>query len=220
MTADVNLLPKYTRQEEIANATTHYVGALFGIGTLITFIILGVMKGYSFVHMIPFYIYSLFMILMFFNSGFYHSRPFNSKSRAIARIIDHSDIYVFCAATYFPICMYGVTNQAASIAMLSIEVGFAILGVTLSVIPNNSRIMKNTTFAIYIIQGWLIMFFYFFNIGIPFNVFLFILIGGIAYSVGAIMYGIGHYKRWSHTWFHAFVLVAAVLQFVGVLFLL
>ena len=52
MTADVELLPKYTKEEEIYNSSTHFVGALFGLGALITFIVLGITKGYSFLHMI------------------------------------------------------------------------------------------------------------------------------------------------------------------------
>ena len=78
MTADVNLLPKYTRQEEIYNSSSHFLGALFSVATLITFIVMEFTKGYSFVHMIPFYTYSLFMFLMFFISGLYHSRRFDS----------------------------------------------------------------------------------------------------------------------------------------------
>ena len=219
MTADVELLPKYTKEEEIYNSSTHFIGALFGLGTLITFIVLGITKGYSFLHMIPFYTYSIFMIAMFFVSGYYHSRRFNSKSRAITRIVDHSDIYAFVAATYFPICMYGIANTTIAYVILGIQVGLGLTGIILSVIPNDSRLIKFFTFLIYIIQGWLLIFFYPFNIGMEFLVFLFILIGGIAYTVGSILYGIGRYKRWSHTWFHAFVLIAAVLQFVGILFL-
>ena len=220
MTTDVTLLPKYSKREEIGNASTHFVGALFGLGTLIAFIIIGIQKEYSFLHMIPFYTYSFFMILMFFISGLYHSRRFDSKSRAIVRIIDHSDIYAFVAATYFPICMYGVSKEPLGIVMLSIQVGLGLLGIILNVIPNNLRLVKFLTFLIYIIQGWLLIIFYPFDIGIPFNVFIFILIGGILYTVGSILYGIGKYKRWSHTWFHTFVLLAAVMQFVGIYFLL
>ena len=220
MTADVNLLPKYTKHEEIYNASTHFIGALFGLGTLITFIVIGIIKEYSFLHMIPFYIYSLAMITMFFVSGFYHSRRFNSHSRAITRIVDHSDIYAFVAATYFPICMYGVTNQVASIVMISIQVTLAIVGIILNIVPSNSRAVKIITFLIYIVQGWLLIFFYPFDIGIPFMCFIFVLVGGIAYTIGSILYAIGRYKRWSHTIFHIFVLIAAVLQFVGIFFLL
>lgn len=220
MTADVELLPKYSREEELYNYASHFLGALFGLGTLITFIVLGITKGYGFLHMVPFYTYSIFMMLMFFISGLYHSRKFDSKSRAIVRIIDHSDIYAFVAATYFPICMYGVANDVLGYVMLGIQVGLGILGVTLSIVPNNSRWVKSTTFFIYIIQGWLLMIFYPFGLGMDFLVFLFVLLGGIMYTIGSILYGIGRYKRWSHTWFHAFVLIAAVLQFVGIYFLL
>ena len=129
MTADVNLLPKYTRQEEIYNSGSHFLGALFSVATLITFIVMEFTKGYSFVHMIPFYTYSLFMFLMFFISGLYHSRRFDSKSRAVIRIIDHSDIYAFVAATYFPICMYGISNEPLAIGILISQVCLGVLGV-------------------------------------------------------------------------------------------
>lgn len=220
MTTNIDLLPKYTKSEEIQNSISHFIGALFAIGTLITFIVFNVTKGYLFPHMIPYYIYSLFMFLMFFVSGFYHSRPFNSYSRAYSRIIDHCDIYAFVTATYLPICIYGITNESMTIALLIIELGLGVLGIILNLIPVESRIIKITTFIIYIIQGWAIMFFYPFNSGLPSNSFIFIFIGGIIYTIGAIMYGIGKYKRWSHTIFHYFVLAAAIVQFVGIIFII
>ena len=116
--------------------------------------------------------------------------------------------------------MYGISNEPLAIAILVSQVCLGVLGVVLSVIPNDSRLIKFSTFLIYIIQGWLLIMFYPFDLGMPFIVFLFILIGGIVYTIGSIMYGIGRYKRWSHSFFHLFVLVAAVLQFVGIYFLL
>ena len=47
--------------------------------------------------------------------------------------------------------------------------------------------------------------------------FLFLLWGGIAYTVGAVMYGIGSKKRWMHSVFHIFVVLGSVLQFFAVL---
>lgn len=220
MSPDIALLPKYTRDEEIQNSISHFIGALFAIGTLITFIVLGAIHHYNFTHMLPFFTYSLFMLVMFFVSGFYHSRPFNSYARAYSRIVDHCDIYCFVAATYLPICIYGITNQTHTIALLVIELGLGVLGVILNLLPTESRLIKLTTFLIYIIQGWAIIFFYPFNSGLSHVPFLFILIGGITYSIGAIMYAIGKYKKWSHTIFHYFVLIAAVIQFIGILFLI
>ena len=219
MTANIELLPKYTKGEEIQNSISHFLGAIFAIGTFITFFILGIHKGHSFVHMLPFFAYSSFMFLMFFVSGFYHSRPFNSYSRAYSRIIDHCDIYAFVAATYLPICIYGITNTSYTISLLIIEVSLGITGIILNLIPKETRLTKVITFIIYIIQGWAIILFYPFNSGLPQLSFIYILIGGIIYTIGSILYGIGHYKKWSHTIFHYFVLLAAVSQFIGILLL-
>lgn len=220
MTASIDHLPKYTKEEEIYNASSHFLGTLFAIATLITFIILGINKGYSFIHMLPFYLYSTMMMFMFTISGIYHSRPFMSKSRSICRIIDHCDIYPFIAATYFPICIYGITNQVISTTLIYVQVTLALTGIILNLIPTNKRITVVLAFIIYIIQGWIIILFYPFNIGLGFTPFLYILIGGIVYSIGSIMYGIGRFKKWSHTYFHIFVLLAAIIQFIGILYLI
>ena len=47
--------------------------------------------------------------------------------------------------------------------------------------------------------------------------FLLLLLGGIAYTIGAVLYGIGSKKRWMHSVFHIFVVLGSVLQFFAVL---
>ena len=220
MTADKKHLPTYSLGEEIMNSITHLVGLFFGIATLVFFIIFNVTHDVSFSFMIPFYIYSLIMMMVFFISSFYHSSKFGSKRRAVARIIDHCDIYAFVAATYFPICVHGLTNQSAAIAIMVIEVSLALAGIILNLIPTNSKVISIITYFIYIIDGWLMIFFYPFNIGLEFNVFLFVLLGGIVYTIGAITYAIGSKRKWFHSIFHVFVVLAAMTQFVGILFLL
>lgn len=220
MTADKNHLPTYSLGEEIMNSITHLVGLIFGVGTLVFFIAYNVLQNVSFVYMIPFYTYSLIMMMVFFISSFYHSSKFGSKKRAVARIIDHCDIYAFVAATYFPICMYGISNRPVAIAILVIEVVLALVGITLNLLPKNSKVLNLISYIIYIVDGWILIFFYPFGIGLEFNVFLFALIGGIVYSLGAIIYAIGSKHKWFHSIFHIFVVLAAMTQFVGILFLL
>ena len=220
MTADVKRLPTYSFKEEVMNSITHFVGLLFGIGTLVFFIIYHCLHNCSFLFMIPFYTYSLIMMMVFFVSSFYHSSKFESKRRAVSRIIDHCDIYAFVAATYFPICMYGIANQGVGIAIMVVEVVLALVGIALNVIPTSNKALQLISYLIYIIDGWVLIFFYPFGIGLEFNVFLFVLLGGIVYSVGAIIYVIGAKKAWFHSIFHIFVVLAAMTQFVGILFLL
>ena len=47
--------------------------------------------------------------------------------------------------------------------------------------------------------------------------FLLLLFGGIAYTIGSILYGLGKKKKWMHSVFHIFVVLGAVLQFFSVL---
>ena len=162
----------------------------------------------------------IFMMMMFFVSGFYHSQRLGSKSRAIARKIDHSDIYAFIAATYTPICLLSVTNQNVGIILLLIEIAFDVAGLVFSLIDSDKKIFDLLGYICYLVAGWLVIFVFPFNIGIPLDVFLWILAGGVSYTIGAILYAIGHKKRWFHTVFHFFVLAGAILQFVGVLLII
>jgi len=220
MTADVKKLPTYSFKEEVANSITHLIGLFFAIGTLVFFICYHVLNSKSFLFMVPFYTYSLIMMMVFFISSFYHSSRFGSKKRAVVRIIDHCDIYAFVAATYFPICVHGIANQVAAIAMMIIEVSLALVGIAINLLPRSNKVLEIICYFIYLIDGWLLIVFFPFNVGIEFNVFFFVLIGGIVYSVGAIVYAIGSKKKWFHSIFHIFVVMAAIIQFIGILFIL
>ena len=220
MTLDTKTLPTYSFKEEVMNSITHFIGLLFGIGTLVFFIVYHALNRLDFLYVLPFYVYSLIMMMVFFISAFYHSSRFGSKKRAVARIIDHCDIYAFVAATYFPICVHGIANQGAAIAIMVVEVVLALVGIALNLLPYNNKVIRIISYLIYIIDGWILVVFFPFNIGIEFNVFIFVLIGGIVYSLGAIIYAIGSKKHWFHSIFHIFVVLAAMLQFVGILFLL
>lgn len=220
MTADKKHLPTYSFGEEVMNSITHLIGLVFGVATLVFFIVFNIVHDVSFGYMMPFYTYSLIMMMVFFVSSFYHSSKFGSKRRAVARIIDHCDIYAFVAATYFPICMYAIENRPVALAVMIIEVVLALAGIVLNLVPKNSKIISLITYVIYIIDGWILIFFYPFGIGLEFNVFLFVLLGGIVYSIGAITYAIGSKRKWFHSIFHIFVVLGAMTQFVGILFIL
>ena len=217
MTTQIDALPKYTRKEEFWNSISHYVGFIFGVSSTIFFLIYALVNKIPFQRTYPFIIYTFFMMVMFFVSGFYHSRKLGSKSRAIARKIDHSDIYAFIGATYTPICLLSVTNHNLGLFLLGLELLFDVIGLVFSLLNSDRKIFELIAYLCYLVAGWMVMVVYPFNIGIPFNVFIWVLLGGIAYTIGAILYAIGHKKRWFHTIFHFFVLLGAALQFVGVI---
>ena len=212
-------LPSYSHNEEVSNSMTHFIGFLFALGVAVYFVVFGFATSKGTSYSIPFYVYVISMAVMFFMSFLYHSRKFESRSRIICRIIDHCDIYLFVAGTYTPVCLLGIENLTVGITLLIIEWVLAIIGVVMNAVSINNKLVKVFSMIIYIFGGWAIIFFYPFNIGIPFLTFLFILLGGIMYTVGAITYGIGAKKPWFHTVFHCFVLIAAILQFLGIVLL-
>lgn len=220
MKSDTKNLPSYTFKEELVNTITHLIGLAFALGVLIFFIVTTITKSCTFVHMLPYYFYALSMGVVFFVSSAYHSSKFKSKSRAIFRIIDHSDIYIFVFGTYLPLCLYGVSNVTVSIVAIVLQTLFMVAGIVLNIIPVDNRIIKIIAYFIYIVDGWLMIFFYPFGIGMDFYVFLFILLGGFVYSIGAITYAIGKKRKYFHSLFHVFVVLGAVTQFIGIYLLL
>ena len=216
MTINKKKLPKYTFGEEIFNSITHGMGFLFSLGILIFFIIFEVVHHIPFKNMYPFYIYDITMMIVFTFSTLYHTSKFNSTYRVVARTIDHSDIYLFVAGTYFPICMIGVVPFKLGLIMAIVEFALAIFGILANAIPNNVKFLKITAYIAYIIQGWLLLIFLPFGAKVASNVFWPILIGGIAYTIGAIIYAVGKKHKYLHSVFHIFVVLGAVIQFIGI----
>ena len=220
MKPSVETLPNYSKRDEIINSLTHLVGFVFGLSLLICFIIFSSTKNLKFGYMIPYFVYAISMMVVFGVSTIYHSAKLKSKAKAVLRVIDHSDIYFLIFGTYLPLCLYGITNTTVMITAIILESVFMIAGIVLNVIPIDNNIMKVIAYIIYIIDGWLMLFLYPFGIGMDFYVFLFVLLGGVIYTIGAILYAIGKKKIYFHSVFHVFVLLGAITQFIGVYLLL
>ena len=209
-------LPQYTHKQELWNSITHLVGVAFSLVVLSIVIYLSNKYLLSFRYTYPFYIYFLSMFVVFSISTIYHASPLNSRLRQVFRIIDHSDIYLFVAGTYTPICVCAISDHMISISLLIIEYALALAGILVTVFGLNNKKLELVGYIIYLIEGWALMFFYPFNQCLDFNIFIYILAGGIVYTAGAIAYGIGKKNIWFHTIFHIFIVLAAVIQFIGI----
>lgn len=209
-------LPKYTHSQEIWNSLTHLLGVVFSFIVLGILISIQVRLNLTFRYMYPFYIYFLFMFMVFMNSTLYHSSPQNSKIRQVCRVIDHCDIYLFVAGTYTPICLREISDQPIAISLTVIQWSLALIGFFVTIFGLGNKKCDLVGYIIYIIQGWAVIFFYPFKQVLDFNVFIFILSGGLVYTIGAISYAIGKKNKWFHTYFHIFILVAAIIQFIGI----
>lgn len=209
-------LPDYTKGEEVMNMVTHIVGGGIGLLALVFCVIKSVMKG-SLVGILSSAVYGVCMVGLYAMSSIYHGlRPGNAKR--VMQVMDHCTIYFLIAGTYTPIvlCSVAPVYPAIGWGLFVFEWALTALAVTLTAID----LKKYNAFSMvcYIGMGWAVLLFMKQTMQVLTKPgFLWLLWGGIAYTVGAILYGIGSKKRWFHSVFHIFVVLGSVLQLVSVL---
>ena len=142
--------------------------------------------------------------------------PSNKRSKKIKRIMDHCTIYFLIAGTYTPICIYINTYHPIGLVLIIIQWSLAAIGITLNIIDMENKCIKALSMFLYLALGWMILFSGGFT-HIPLIPFIWVLIGGIIYTVGSILYGIGSKKSIFHSVFHVFVLFGTIFQAIGVL---
>ncbi len=212
-------LPDYTRGEEIFNMVTHIVGGGLAIAILALCVI------FSALHHDPWAvvgcsIYGASMISLYTISSVYHGlSPARPTGKKVMQVIDHCTIYFLIAGTYTPIVLTAVRRENAAVGWVLFGVvwGLAALAVTLTAI--DLRKYRVFSMICYIGMGWCIVF------ALPVTIraitwpgFWLLLAGGIAYTIGAVLYGLGRKKRFIHSIFHIFVILGSLLQFFSIFF--
>lgn len=209
------LLPKYTLSEELVNAISHGMGALFGIAVLLLCVFKS-LQSQSPASMVGSIIYGVCMIILYTISTVYHSLV-PGTAKKVMQILDHCSIYILIAGTYTPILLSGFIPYSPVIGwgLLGLQWGVAILAIVLNAI--DLKKFRVFSYTAYIVMGWSIIFFAPQAMAlVDHRALLYILLGGIGYTAGAILYGIGSKHPWFHSVFHFFVLAGSVLQFLGI----
>lgn len=205
-------LPNYTRGEELMNMVTHIAGG--GMGILI--LLLCLMRAQSVAAVIGSVIYGSSMITLYTVSSVYHGLAPNTGKK-VMQIIDHCTIYMLIAGTYTPIMLVAFVPVYPVIGwgLLAAQWALAALAATLTAID----LKKYRAFSMvcYILMGWGIVFFLPQTLAVlGKHGFAWLLAGGITYTIGAILYGIGSRKPWFHSIFHIFVVLGSFLQFLAI----
>ena len=213
---DERKLPDYTRGEEIMNMVSHIVGGAIGIAVLIIGIVISVRKRdpWGIVSML---IYGLSMIWLYTMSSVYHGlRP--GRAKKVMQVLDHCTIYALIAGTYTPILLVGIRPLYPDISWVCFGLEWGLLALATTLTAIDLERYNVLSMICYILMGWLIIF------AVPQTVeaitpagFYWLLSGGIAYTIGAVLYGIGSRQRWFHSVFHLFVLLGSILQAVAIL---
>lgn len=200
-------IPKYTLGEEIANAISHGVGAALAIVALVLLII----KADSAIGVVTGVIYASIMILLYIISCIYHSLSPRLSGKKVLRVMDHCNVLLMVAGTYTPICL-SMLGGALGWTMFGIVWGVTILAVVLNCIDIEKY--KKMCLACNLLLGWAALIIIKPLVAAcPFNGLVLLIGGGVVYSIGAILYGLGKKKRYVHSIFHFFVVGASVLHF-------
>ena len=205
-------IPKYTLGEELMNSITHGVGACLGIAALVLCVIKSCcpLDGYKLASSIVFGVTTTLLYLM---SCLYHALKVN-RAKRVFRVIDHCTIFLLIAGTYTPytlITLRGVTGWV----LFGVVWGIGILGIVLNAVSLN-RFAKLSV-ACYIGLGWAVLFASKQLIAALDRTGLWLLLaGGIAYTIGAVLYGVGAKRRYFHSIFHYFCLIGTALHFFSI----
>lgn len=205
-------LPSYTLGEELLSSISHGLGAALGIAALVLCVVRSAMHG-SAKGVVASAIFGAALIVLYTMSTLYHAFP-PGRIKFVFRVLDHCSIYLLIAGTYTPYTLLAL-GGALGWVLVGVVWGAAVLGILLNAISVER--FKVFSMICYLCMGWVIIF----AIrpllaAIPWNSFVLLLAGGIAYTLGAIVFGFGKKARYIHSIWHFFVLAGSVLHFFSI----
>ena len=211
------ILPIYTKGEEIFNMTSHIAGGGVGVVALVLCVVFAALRG-NIYGVVSGAIYGATMIILYTMSSIYHGLRPHLTAKKVFQVIDHCSIFLLIAGTYTPISL-------CSLREYSPLLGWSIYGIiwalaALGIVLNSIDLKKYNIFSMicYLGMGWCII-----VAAKPawqavgtFGMNM-ILAGGILYTIGAIFYGFGSKKKYIHSVFHIFVVLASIVHFLAIL---
>ena len=211
-------LPEYTKGEEIFNMVSHIVGAALGVVALVLCVVFSAISGSPWA-VVSSCIYGASLILLYTISSIYHGlHP--STGKKVFQILDHCTIYFLIAGSYMPVVLCAIREVSPVRAWILFGIIWGLVALATTLTAVDLKKYSKFSMACYIGIGWsIILAVDIFLTAVPLPGILLLLFGGIAYTLGAVIYGIGKktQKRYVHSIFHLFVILGSVLQFFSIL---
>lgn len=207
-------IPTYNLAEELINSISHGLGALFSIVGLVLLIIKASHQGAIEVTTVT--IFGTTMVLLYTISCIYHALSSKIRGKKVLRVLDHCNVYLLVFGTVIPIALVGISKNPGWL-FFSIVAFVTILGIITSIID----IDRFQVFEVicHLVNGWSVLFFSKYLIeNIGYMGLAFIILGGVMYSLGAILYGIGSKIKYMHSIFHFFCLAGTIFHYIAIYF--
>ncbi|QOW11893.1 hemolysin D [Kaistella flava (ex Peng et al. 2021)] len=203
----------YSVVEERLNIWSHFIGFLLSIVALV-FLINRALYLESTRALISFSIFGVSMIILYLASTLYHSSK-NPLLRYRLNIFDHSAIYVLIAGTYSPFALVSLSGREGY-TIFAVVWGMAIIGIIFKFFFIGRLNILST--ILYVAMGWLIILsFDSLMYHLNFRGVVWLISGGVSYTIGAVLYNITKLK-FNHFIFHMFVLLGTFCHFMSIYF--
>ena len=210
------VLPTYTKGEEIANMVTHILGAVLGIVATVLCVIVASIH-HNIYGIVGGAIFGATMIILYTMSSIYHGLSPKLKAKKVFQVLDHCTIFLLIAGSYTPfaLCTLRQDNPVVGWTIFGVIWAMATIGITLNAI--DIKKYKKFSMVCYLVMGWCIIF----KIGVlpkllGLTGFILLVAGGISYTIGAALYGLGKKHKYIHSVFHVFIFIGSLLQFLCV----
>jgi len=198
--------------EEIANSVSHGIALLAAIVAMPFLIASASHLGIATV--VGTCVFAGTMVLLYLTSTLYHALPV-SRAKGVVLKFDHGAIYFFIAGSYTPFALSSLSD-AWSWTLFVLVWTLAILGATLKAINLLSRPWLST--GLYLVMGWLVLIAAVPLVKqMPVQVDVWLVSGGIAYSVGVIFFMLDSRLKYAHTVWHCFVILGTVCHVLAVM---
>ena len=211
------ILPTYTKGEEIFNMTSHIVGAVLGIVATVLCIVTAAIHNNVY-GIVSSSIYGATMIILYTMSSIYHGLSPKCKGKKVLQVLDHCTIFLLIAGSYTPfaLCTFREYNSTTGWTIFGIIWSMAILGIILNAI--DLKKYKVFSMICYLAMGWaVIVKAHLLPTLLGINGVILLVTGGIAYTIGAILYGVGRKHKYMHSVFHLFIVLGSLLHFFCIL---
>lgn len=205
----------YRKGEELFNWISHLAGSAIAVTGLVLGIIFAAIYSDAY-GVISMAIFGASMVLLYLNSTIYHALPQNNSKR-VYRVLDHCTIYFLIAGTYTPYCLVALRNSGAwGWTIFGIVWAMSILGTILTAV--NMQKFKVFSMICYLAIGWVIIIaFKPLAAALPTAALVLLITGGVIYTVGAILFGLGKKIPYMHSIWHLFCIAGTITHYLSIL---